>query len=215
MFPRSILALLVLATAAACRTATVAGPQIVQPGAPGQASRVITAAEASSASSVSYTPADVRFMQGMIGHHAQALEMAALLPSRTEREDMKLLAKRIEVSQADEIRMMREWLEARGETVPGEHAHHAHGAPRMPGMLTPEEMAALAAAKGAEFDRLFLQFMIKHHEGALMMVEDLFASAGAGQESEMFAFASDVDADQRMEIERMSAILGQVKERQR
>jgi uncharacterized protein (DUF305 family) len=133
--------------------------------------------------------------------------MAALLPSRSTREDMRLLARRIEVSQADEIAMMRRWLEARGQNVPGAHAHHAQGATLMPGMLAPEEMNRLAEAKGAAFDRLFLELMIKHHEGALIMVNDLFSSAGAGQESEIFAFASDVDADQRMEIDRMRGML--------
>jgi len=182
----------------------------VQPGAPGQASRVITQEQAAGARAVRYTDADVRFMQGMIGHHAQALEMAALLPSRTDREDMKLLARRIEVSQSDEINMMQDWLKARGHDLPGEHARHT----LMPGMLTPEEMGRLAAAKGPAFDRLFLELMIKHHDGALTMVKDLFASAGAGQESEIFAFVSDVDADQRMEIERMSAMLSQTKEPQ-
>jgi uncharacterized protein (DUF305 family) len=146
-------------------------------------------------------------MQGMILHHAQALDMTALLPSRSTREDMRLLAQRIEASQADEIKMMQRWLEVRGEEVPSPHAHHAHDAKLMPGMLTPEEMARLAEAKGAEFDRLFLELMIKHHEGALIMVKELFSTAGAGQEAEIFAFASDVDADQRMEIDRMRGML--------
>ena len=119
---------------------------------------------------------------------------------------MRMLGLRIELSQSDEIRMMERWLQARGQSVPGAHAHH--GAPAaMPGMLTAEEMAALSAAKGAEFDRLFLAGMIKHHEGALAMVKTLFATPGAGQEPEIFAFASDVDADQRMEIDRMRAML--------
>ena len=198
---------------ASCRTAGVdpggveSGPRIVQPGAPGQPSRVIAADKAVDLSRVQHTPADVRFMQGMIGHHAQALEMTDLLRTRTSSEDMKLLARRIEVSQADEIKMMQEWLKARGQAVPDAHAHHAHGATLMPGMLTAEEMTRLAAAKGAEFDRLFLEFMIKHHEGALTMVTELFATPGAGQESEIFAFASDVDADQRMEIDRMRGML--------
>ena len=176
---------------------------------------MIQAAQAVDTSKVGYTAADVRFMQGMIGHHAQALEMAALVPSRTSREDMKMLALRIDVSQADEIRMMQGWLEARGQEVPGLHAHHAQGAALMPGMLTPQEMERLAAAKGPEFDRLFLEGMIKHHGGALTMVKELFASPGAGQEAEMYAFASDVDADQRMEIERMGAMLAMLKEQQR
>jgi uncharacterized protein (DUF305 family) len=200
--------LLIGLVCASCRTAGAnAGSQIIQPGAPGETSRVIDAEEATDLSKVQHTPADVRFMQGMIGHHAQALEMAALLPSRTSREEMKLLAKRIEVSQADEIKMMQEWLKSRGQEAPSEHAHHAHGATLMPGMLTPEEMARLSAASGVEFDRLFLEFMMKHHEGALTMVQELFSTPGAGQEPDIFAFASDVDADQRMEIERMGAML--------
>ena len=204
-----VLAALVAAlTAAACRTAAPEpDPPLVQPGAPGQPSRVITADKAVELAQVQHTAADVRFMQGMVGHHAQALEMAALLPSRTTSEDMRKLAQRIDVSQADEIKMMQDWLSRRGQKLPDPHAHHAHGAVLMPGMLTQDEMARLGAAKGVEFDRLFLQFMIKHHEGALTMVKDLFATPGAGQEADIFAFASDVDADQRMEIDRMLALL--------
>jgi uncharacterized protein (DUF305 family) len=168
---------------------------------------VIAAEKAIDRSHVRYTAADVRFMQGMISHHAQALEMTALLPSRTSSESMRLLARRIEVSQADEIRMMQRWLEVRGQHVPGPHAHHVPGATLMPGMLTAEEMARLAEATGAGVDRLFLDLMIKHHEGALVMVKELFSNAGAGQESEIFAFSSDVEADQRMEIDRMGAML--------
>lgn len=181
-------------------------PVIVQPGAPGEETRGISVARATDLSQVQHTEADVKFMQGMIGHHRQAVEMAALVPSRTSNRDFLLLAERIDVSQADEITMMEHWLRARGQEVPGEHAHHMAGG-MMPGMLTPDEMARLAAATGAEFERLFLEGMIKHHEGALTMVKDLFSQPGAGQESEIFAFASDVDADQRMEIQRMSAML--------
>jgi uncharacterized protein (DUF305 family) len=203
-----IAAILLAAVAGACRTAGVEpGPPIVQPGAPGESSRVIAADKAVDLSKVQHTAADVRFMQGMIGHHAQAIEMTALLSSRTVREDMRKLALRIEVSQADEIKMMQRWLEARRQDVPGPHAMHMHGATLMPGMLTAEEMARLASAKGDEFDRLFLEGMIKHHAGALTMVQDLLSTPGAGQESEIFAFASDVDADQRMEIDRMDAML--------
>jgi uncharacterized protein (DUF305 family) len=204
--------LLAAIAAIACRTAAVEPtPHIVQPGAPGQANRVIGVEKAADLSQVRHTAADVRFMQGMIGHHAQALEMAALLPSRTSREEMRLLARRIEISQADEIQMMQEWLKSRAEDVPSEHARHAHGATLMPGMLTPDEMRRLGESTGAEFDRLFLEFMIKHHDGALVMVHDLFAQPGAGQEPEIFAFASDVDADQRMEIERMGAMLKELR----
>ncbi len=156
---------------------------------------------------IPHTAADTAFMQGMIGHHAQALEMTALLATRTASDSMKLLALRIDVSQKDEMGFMRGWLTKRGETVPGDHAHHMQGATLMPGMLTAEDMSALSAAKGTAFDRLFLRFMIKHHEGALVMVKDLFTKDGAGQEAEINAFASDVDADQRMEIDRMRGML--------
>jgi uncharacterized protein (DUF305 family) len=211
-----VLALAASAAVAGCRTGApaastsgsgAAAVPIVQPGAPGEASRTISAAAASDLSKVSFTPADVAFMQGMIGHHAQAVEMVALVGSRTTWDDLKKLALRIEVSQADEIKMMEEWLRGRGQEVPGPHAMHMHGATLMPGMLTEEEMARLAAAQGAEFDRLFLQGMIKHHGGALTMVEELFGHPGAAQESEVFAFVSDVEADQKMEIDRMAAML--------
>ena len=191
-----------------------AGPQIIQPGAPGQDSKVIPVEASTRSAALPHTAADTRFMQGMIGHHQQALEMAALVYTNSTSEDMKLLAKRIEVSQLDEIGMMKGWLTARGEALPDEHAHHAGDAALMPGMLTQADMARLATAKGKEFDRLFLEGMIKHHQGALTMVKELFASPRAGQDAEIFAFASDVDADQSMEIDRMSAMLATlVKER--
>jgi uncharacterized protein (DUF305 family) len=206
--PPRIAALALTLAAGSCRSASApASAPIVQPGAPGEAARVISVDKAVDLSRVQYTAADARFMQGMIGHHAQALEMTDLLASRTASDNMRKLALRIEVSQADEIKMMRGWLEVRGQEVPNEHAHHMHGATLKPGMLTPQEMDRLSGASGAEFDRLFLEFMIKHHEGALIMVKELFATPGAGQESEIFAFASDVDADQRMEIDRMRGML--------
>ncbi len=200
--------LLLLIAVAGCGGASVNGrPPIVQPGAPGESPRAITADEAQNVSKVGYTAADVRFIQGMIDHHAQAIEMTDLIPARSASDDIRKLGQRIAVSQADEIRMMKHWLETRGEEAPGGHAMHMHGGALMPGMLAPEEMAGLAAAHGAEFDRLFLEGMIKHHEGALTMVRELFGTAGAAQGSDVFAFASDVDADQRMEIERMQALL--------
>jgi uncharacterized protein (DUF305 family) len=174
-----------------------------------------------------YTEADVRFMQDMIVHHAQAVEMTALVASRAGAPDVRRLAARIEVSQEDEMELMRRWLEARGETVPDAHAHHAHHAPAghqgrheahghqdaghvgMPGMVSAEDMARLRAATGRDFDRLFLEFMIHHHEGALVMVAELMATDGAGQESEIFQFASHVDGDQRIEIARMRRMLEQ------
>jgi uncharacterized protein (DUF305 family) len=151
-------------------------------------------------------------MQGMIGHHAQALRMTALVPGRSARADVRLLAERIEASQVSEIAQMRQWLRTRGidTTAMGGHQHqHVGGADdhgMMPGMLTEPELAALAAASGAEFDRLFLEYMIRHHEGAVTMVATLFFTNGAGQDPEVFRLASDVDADQRAEIARMRAM---------
>ena len=207
----SRIALLLLAafSAASCRSAAVApaNAPIIQPGAPGEASHVIDAAHASDLSKVQYTGADIKFMQGMIGHHAQAVEMVALVPSRSSSDDVRKLALRIDVSQKDEMNMMREWLQARSQQIPDPRAHHMMGATLMPGMLTADEMTALAAANGAAFDRLFLEGMIKHHAGAISMVQALFATDGAGQTPEIFSYASDVDADQRMEIDRMGSML--------
>jgi len=186
------------------------GPRTVQPGAPGVDSRVVPS---SPTLPVPHTGADVSFMQGMIPHHQQALEMTALVPSRSAREDVRLLALRIELSQHDEILLMQNWLRDRDEEVPGSdpHAGHAgHGAAHaelMPGMLTPEDMQRLASATGAEFDRLFLEAMIRHHEGAIVMVQELFASPGAARGSEIFQFAADVEADQGIEIARMRSML--------
>jgi uncharacterized protein (DUF305 family) len=158
-----------------------------------------------------HAAADITFMQRMIGHHRQALEMTALVPGRAEREIIRRLAGRIEASQVAEIDQMRRWLETRGEPAPGDERHHEHGAGdhrgAMPGMLTGDELAQLAAASGDAFDRRFLALMIRHHEGALTMVADLFATEGAGQEPDVFRLASDVDADQRAEIARMQQIL--------
>jgi uncharacterized protein (DUF305 family) len=158
-----------------------------------------------------YTPADVEFMQGMIGHHAQAIAMAALVSGRTTNQSIQTLAQRIDISQKDEIRLMQNWLEDRGQTAPDPSMHMGHdstGHERlMPGMLTPDQMAQLAAAKDTAFDRLFLQFMIQHHQGALTMVKTLFASPGAAQATDTFRYASGVDTDQRFEIERMQKML--------
>ncbi len=210
LFVRFTAILLALSTGfAACRTAggtsAADAPPIIQPGAPGESGRVVQPAQAADLSKVGFTPADVKFMQGMIGHHAQAIEMVDLLKTRTASDDMKKMALRIEVSQLDEIKMMEDWLRARRQEIPGPHAQHT--GMLMPGMLTPDEMKALAATKGVEFDRLFLEGMIKHHGGALIMVDELFATAGAAQESDIYAFASDVVADQRMEMDRMAMML--------
>ena len=145
---------------------------------------------------------DAAFVSGMIAHHAQAVTMAALVPSRTSRGDLRLLAERIDVSQRDEIAMLRRWLAKR--QVSDEHAgHHV----LMPGMLTEQQLAELGQAKGPQFDRLFLEDMIRHHEGAITMVAELLASKDGGKEPEIFSFATGVDADQRAEIRRMRAML--------
>ncbi len=182
---------------------TPATAPLVQAGAPGTASRTVTSAPREQRRFV-HTPADVSFMQGMIGHHAQALVMTEMVPSRAVSEDMRLLARRIEVSQTSEITMMQEWLRARGEAAPGAHDHMHH---LMPGMLSDAQLAEMRAASGIEFERLFLRYMIGHHAGALTMVEELFAQEGAAQDNDIYQFASDVDADQRMEIRRMEAML--------
>ena len=215
--------LLTLAAAAGCKT-TGAGstqPPIVQPGAPGQSTETVAANQAADLSKVQATDADVKFMQGMIHHHAQALDMVALLEKNTSSDDMRKLGERIRISQRDEIGMMQRWLRARGQEAPDPHAMHMpgmmgmdHEMVMMPGMLTKVEMEHLATLKGVEFDRAFLAGMIKHHGGALTMVHDLFATPGAGQESIIFAFASDVEADQQMEIDRMRGMLAALKEQE-
>jgi len=157
-------------------------------------------------------------MQGMIMHHAQAIEMTALIPSHTENKGLRSLGARISSSQDDEIKFMKRWLTARGEPVsmhdamPGMHDSHTSERDMaamnlMPGMLTPKQMEALRKATGAEFDRLFLTGMIQHHQGALTMVRDLFETAGAGQDAEIFGFSTDVDTGQRAEIKIMQAML--------
>ena len=186
---------------------------IVQPGAPGQPTKVLPPDTRPSLPAVS--PKDVEFMQGMIMHHAQAVEMTALINARTENRELKLLGARIRHSQAEEMGFMRRWLQARGRPTEmsmsaGGHDHHGGGAAGhlMPGMLTPKQMEALARSKGKEFDRLFLEGMIQHHGGALVMVKDLFDTAGAGQDADLFAFATDVDSGQRAEINVMQKMLG-------
>ena len=177
---------------------------------------------ASAQTTPTFNQADVRFMQGMIGHHGQALAMVALIPSRTTRQDIRALGERIRVSQQDEIKLMKQWLRDRKQEIPMDmshadasgHAMHmqsmAMSDTLMPGMLTPQQMTELANARGAEFDALFLKDMIQHHEGALTMVAKLLGTTGSGQEPEVFRFAAEVDTDQRAEIARMSALLSSI-----
>ena len=180
---------------------------IIQPGAPGQQSRLITAEEASALAGMEYSLGDIQFLQGMIPHHAQAKEMSALAESRTNNEAILAVAARITLSQDDEIAMMQGWLGDRGLEVTAEDARHQSGFMSMAGMLTDEEMAALAAARGSEFDRLYLENMIQHHQGALDMVEDLLDQRGSVQDPLLYEFTSDVTSDQTSEIERMVTLL--------
>ncbi len=207
-------------------------PVVVQPGPPGKPSKVLPASTRGTLPPRSR--ADMEFMQGMIMHHAQAVEMTALIPSHTENKELRELGARISSSQSDEIKFMQRWLAARGEPIslptagmPGmdmsgqSSAQPKAGSPDtdkpgqpiaqpmalMPGMLTPEQMQALRQAKGAEFDYLFLTGMIQHHEGALTMVKDLFDTAGAGQDADIFNFATDADNTQRAEIRIMQSML--------
>ena len=200
--------LAVITAVALCAvTESLAQVPIIQPGAPGEPSRQISAEEASDLASIRFTAADVMFMQGMISHHAQALEMTVLVETRSNREAMELMAQRITLSQEDEIAMMQGWLRDRDLLVPDLATHHAPDFESMPGMLTDEELERLDQVQGFEFDSLFLELMITHHEGALTMVENLLDQPGSAQDPVLFAFTSDVTSDQDSEIERMTAML--------
>lgn len=187
--------------------------RIIQPGAPGEPSREVTAEEAAAAGKVPHTADDVAFMQGMLPHHAQALLMTSLVGGRTQREDLPLFARRMDISQADEMAQIRRWLETRDESVPQDGPDHGGMAMGddglMPGMLTQAELDALMAAEGDAFDRLFIEGMIRHHEGALAMVQGLL-DQGGGQETEIFRFVNHVDSDQRIEITRMHQMLAEL-----
>lgn len=192
-------------------------PVVVQPGAPGKPTRTLPSSTRATLPPAS--PADVQFMQHMIMHHAQAVEMTGLIESHTDTKEIRTLGQRISRSQSDEMTFMRRWLAVRGEPAsipmnetPATHIHGGHSSSEkilMPGMLTLEQMAALRKAKGKEFDRLFLTGMIQHHNGALIMVKELFDTAGAGQDAELFNFASDVDSGQRAEIRAMEKMLAE------
>jgi uncharacterized protein (DUF305 family) len=186
-------------------------PVVIQPGAPGKPSKRLPAS--TKATLPPRSQADVEFMQGMIMHHAQAVEMTALIASRTQNKDLRLLGARISSSQSAEIKFMKRWLAARGEPLSMTSPKMANmDMPHekmdlMPGMLTAEQMEALRKAVGAEFDHLFLTGMIQHHNGALTMVKDLFDTAGAGQDADLFNFATDADNTQRAEIKIMQTML--------
>jgi len=208
------------AAAAILGAASPQTPPIFQPGAPGQPGRTVSAAESVGMSHTGFTTDDVRFMQHMLVHHAQAVEMVELLHQHGTHATVKRLGERIALSQAAEMDLMREWLTSRGqpETAPdlhaghmghGEHAGHAapSDVPLMPGMLSPAQMQALAAARGPAFDRLFLEGMIQHHRGALDMVDELMGAPNAGEEPMLSDLLSSIVADQSAEILRMQNLL--------
>ncbi|MCZ6641558.1 MAG: DUF305 domain-containing protein, partial [Gammaproteobacteria bacterium] len=181
---------------------------IVQPGAPGDPARELSADEAVEIANTRYSPADTRFMQDMIPHHHQAIEMAALVADRTNRQELLDVAGRINASQDDEIAFMQQWLRERGERVANPTEHEAmHTDHKMAGMATAEQMAELANSESTTFDRLFLQLMITHHEGAVTMVEELLEQPGSAYDPVLFEFTTNVTNDQTTEIERMNALL--------
>lgn len=192
---------------------------VVQLGAPGQPNRTLSPG-APLPSGVTHTEADVAFMRDMVAHHHQALRMTSLTRTNTTHADLAKLAERMDVSQRDEIALMQRWLGQHGTAAPsspGGHAGHGTTGPpsttgaapthTMPGMLSDAELAQLTAAHGAEFDRLFLQYMIRHHEGAISMVEELLTGGRGGQASDVFLIAQDMSSDQALEVARMKSML--------
>lgn len=200
-----------LFTLRVCAQQAPATPVVVQPGAPGKPTRTLPPTMRAKLPPAS--AADMKFMQAMIMHHAQAVEMTALIESHTENKNLRSLGARISRSQSDEMKFMKRWLAVRGQPVSQAmpdmpHRDMAHESMAlMPGMLTPKQMEALRKARGEAFDHLFLTGMIQHHDGALTMVKDLFDTAGAGQDAELFNFATDVDSGQRAEIRIMKSML--------
>jgi uncharacterized protein (DUF305 family) len=180
--------------------------RVVQPGAPGQDSRTLSPDELAKLSAPPHSPADAEFMRKMITHHLQALELTALVAGRSQSDDVPRLAERIEVSQKDEIAQLQKWLVDRGEPLPEPHANHVGHGGLMPGMLDATDLSALAAAKGPAFDKLFLELMIRHHEGAITMVQQLYRDGG-GVESAADRVAREVNADQSIEVRRMRDML--------
>ena len=186
---------------------------IIQPGAPGEPPQELSADQAVEIAQSRYSPDDVRFVHDMIPHHHQALEMAALVADRTNRKELIDVAGRINASQGDEIEFMQQWLSDRGQHVPDPTAHDAmHTSHKMAGMASPEQMAELAASDGTAFDRLFLELMIPHHEGAVKMVKELLDQPGSAYDPVLFEFTSDVTNSQTAEIERMNGLLVKLSE---
>jgi uncharacterized protein (DUF305 family) len=204
LIPRACLGVILIAQV----SIGMADTPIIQPGAPGDAARELTAEQAIEIADTSYSPADAQFMLDMVPHHHQAMQMAELVAERTNRPELIDVAGRINVSQGDEIEFMQQWLRERGEPVPNPTEHDAmHTTHSMAGMATPAQMAELAASEGTDFDKLFLTLMITHHDGALKMVEELLEQPGSAYDPVLFEFTNDITNDQTSEIERMNALL--------
>jgi uncharacterized protein (DUF305 family) len=205
-------ALLVTALAACTATTDELAPlpttPVVQLGAPGESNRTMSPEEAAALGSPDYVEEDVVFVRDMLHHHSQAIEMTGYVDERSTDADVRMLAERMDVSQTDEIGQLEKWLQTRGEPARDPDAAHEHTPASMPGLLTEDELAQLKDAKGDAFDVLFLEFMIRHHQGAIQMVEELYA-AGGGQETDIDTFARHVEADQAIEIARMQEMLAE------
>jgi uncharacterized protein (DUF305 family) len=213
--PCAVLAATFMLCSAAVFAQSTGSPAIVQPGAPGERSKTLTGENVALAPRAP-SRADISFMQGMIMHHSQAVDMTDLLRTRGRSPELQELGRRISISQSDEIKFMKRWLTDRnqpttmdmGDMKGMDHkGHNMDSIALMPGMLSPAQMKELARSSGARFDHLFLTGMIQHHNGALIMVEDLFNTAGAGQDPVLFDFATDIDNTQRAEIEIMRHML--------
>lgn len=206
--PRALSSGVALAALAGMVACAGGGPEPGSPPGPSSSADLEALYRARTDSALArYTEADADFMRHMIRHHAQALDMAALAPGRAESPEVRRLAARITTGQEAEIALMRRWLEERRLLADAEHDHDAAPTPSMPGMLTAAQLRELGAASGGNFDRLFLLYMIQHHEGAVAMVEELFATPGAASHASTFRIASGVQVDQRTEIARMQAML--------
>jgi len=222
--PVAVLVVVCMQGCAGANTAPSSGLVPVSTAAPERLAELEVLYEARADSALmNFIEADVHFMTGMIAHHAQALVMSQLAPTHGASASLRTLTARTINAQSDEIQTMSAWLEARGQPVPEIHIHGIelivegvdHEMTMMPGMLTDEQMVELDAARGGEYDRLFLTYMIQHHSGAVQMVHDLFATDGAAQDDSVFKIASDIQADQTTEIRRMELMLEALPDRRR
>jgi uncharacterized protein (DUF305 family) len=216
--PLAVAALAALVVLAGCSdgadgdaASSTSDVRVVQLGAPGEESRELTPEDIAELEVLEPSESDIEFVQAMVPHHQQALQMTSLVYDRTDNPDLELFVQRMDISQQDEIALMEDWLLERGEVFGSDGMHHT--GELMPGMLTEEQLAELEAAEGEEFDRLFLESMINHHLGAIGMVEDLVSAEDGGQDAGVFRLAQHIDSDQRIEISRMEDMLAELEAR--